>query len=670
MQAPAQARSAAAYGARSRTRTHGGYMPTARSPPLPASAGVAGVGARASPELARSPALGARNSPQRPAMELSGAPAFAPPRAQMVMSPAEREASQSRATSPLGATSERSQHIYMGGVRRISSTPDVALGAASASGALRSATPSMRGPASPTEPRRMYAATSAGGAPRSGTPTEDLRPLDDTQSSLSVQRRAGGLSPLASREPSAVASTTALGTTTANMMRRAPLGASTNQVLGAGQAPTPPLGAEDASRVGGAGRATPSEMTAPVGNGRALPSTASFTHGLFRGEPSEALQGRSTMLALSLVRSTGSPGGKHALMRRMSMQSESGRRRRASGETGGAPGEDATQLHMHLAIMSHNMPPRKVGSTQVLVQVIAVAVDDIDRAIVRDKARSEHAYGFVPGRSFCGRVVECGWHVKKLRKGDIVFGLLDARKCGALAELIAVDQDVVVQVPDTPLSVEQVAALPSTGVMVHQIVQNHCTLLPTGARVLILNAHDGVGLLTMQEARRLRLVIVAQVPPQVTDGISICEANGANEVVTGEPLWAINLLHESSFDLVIDTVGGRRIYDAGRRVLANNGHFVTCCGDTQTLANPTYRSHLRSLRRAFIKKDRKNIGYEWIGIDASIDTRSALDAVMRAAQRGAICPRLQSVLPLEGAPRSFDMASDDSSAGVAVVRLS
>ena len=188
--------------------------------------------------------------------------------------------------------------------------------------------------------------------------------------------------------------------------------------------------------------------------------------------------------------------------------------------------------------------------------------------------------------------------------------------------------------------------------------------------MLILNAHDGVGLLTMQEARRLRLVIVAQVPPQVTDGISICEANGANEVVTGEPLWAINLLHESSFDLVIDTVGGRRIYDAGRRVLANNGHFVTCCGDTQTPANPTYRSHLRSLRRAFIKKDRKNIGYEWIGIDASIDTRSALDAVMRAAQRGAICPRLQSVLPLEGAPRSFDMASDDSSAGVAVVRLS
>ncbi len=38
--------------------------------------------------------------------------------------------------------------------------------------------------------------------------------------------------------------------------------------------------------------------------------------------------------------------------------------------------------------------------------------------------------GFVPGRSFVGRVLESGWEVKEevAKKGDWVIGLLDVRK--------------------------------------------------------------------------------------------------------------------------------------------------------------------------------------------------------------------------------------------------
>ena len=38
-----------------------------------------------------------------------------------------------------------------------------------------------------------------------------------------------------------------------------------------------------------------------------------------------------------------------------------------------------------------------------------------------------------------------------------------------------------------------------------------------------------------------------------------------------------------------------------------------------------------------------------------------------AAQRGAICPRIQSIIPIEDAPRAFE---DAASAGVVVVRVS
>nr|CDI52199.1 zinc-binding oxidoreductase [Melanopsichium pennsylvanicum 4] len=325
-----------------------------------------------------------------------------------------------------------------------------------------------------------------------------------------------------------------------------------------------------------------------------------------------------------------------------------------------------------LSITAHTPPPRKIGSHQVLVQVIAVAIDETDKLLLRDKVKADNAFGFVPGRSFCGRIVECGYEVKKMRKGDVVFGLQDSRKSGALAEFMVVEYHRICHAPSDCLTTEQIAALPSAGVMAHQLVQNHCRQLSRGARVLILNAHDGVGLLTMQESVGLGLVIVAQCPPSVSDGVAVCQANGAHEVVIGEPLWAINSLHESSFDLIVDTVGGRKIYDASRRILASEGQFCTCFGDEHGTANPNLKSHFRSLRRAFFKKDKKNIGYEWVGVDNGEDCKEALEAVKRAAESGAICPRLRSVLPFGDAPRAFDPTSRNvtDEPGAIVVRVS
>ncbi|KAJ9477491.1 PKS_ER domain-containing protein [Pseudozyma hubeiensis] len=325
-----------------------------------------------------------------------------------------------------------------------------------------------------------------------------------------------------------------------------------------------------------------------------------------------------------------------------------------------------------LSVTAHTPPPRKIGSHQVLVQVIAVAIDEMDKLLLREKVRAENAFGFVPGRSFCGRIVECGYEVKKMRKGDVVFGLQDSRKSGALAEFMVVDHNRICHAPSDCLTTEQIAALPSAGVMAHQLIQNHCSQLQRGARVLILNAHDGIGLLTMQESVGLGLVIVAQCPPSISDGVAVCQANGAHEVVIGEPLWAINSLHESSFDLIVDTVGGRKIYDASRRILGTDGQFCTCFGDEHGTTNPNLRSHLRSLRRAFFKKDKKNIGYEWVGVDTAEDCKEALEAVKRAAEGGNICPRLRSVLPFADAGRAFDgeRRNGDDEPGAIVVRVS
>lgn len=78
-----------------------------------------------------------------------------------------------------------------------------------------------------------------------------------------------------------------------------------------------------------------------------------------------------------------------------------------------------------LGFTSYRVPPTSIPANGVLVQVWSVGVDGTDKHLA-----SAETTGFVPGRSFAGRVLECGWEVKDdvARKGDWVVGLLDVRK--------------------------------------------------------------------------------------------------------------------------------------------------------------------------------------------------------------------------------------------------
>jgi hypothetical protein len=46
------------------------------------------------------------------------------------------------------------------------------------------------------------------------------------------------------------------------------------------------------------------------------------------------------------------------------------------------------------------------------------------------KAAHRAEVGYIPGRSFVGRVLECGWDVRdeEVKKGEWVVGLLDIKK--------------------------------------------------------------------------------------------------------------------------------------------------------------------------------------------------------------------------------------------------
>ncbi|KAL8283443.1 hypothetical protein RQP46_005853 [Phenoliferia psychrophenolica] len=281
-------------------------------------------------------------------------------------------------------------------------------------------------------------------------------------------------------------------------------------------------------------------------------------------------------------------------------------------------------------------PPKKIGSGEVLVEVLAVGLDMWDFERARERASTADGFGFIPGRSFCGKVVECGVEANKVRRGDFVFGLQELKKSGALAELMTVDRNLLTIAPACGISVEEIAALPLAGISAIQVMEALCSSLPKGSKILVLNAHEGVGNLCMQLAVYLRpahdLWIVAQCPTNLADGEVYCRATGASEVVRDEPLASLNGLHESSFDVVIDTIGGRRLYDASRRVLHFSGQFITTVGDSLSAPTPStlWKTNIRSLRRAFFPKDKKTISYWAVNLDEREHPRDALDKLREA----------------------------------------
>ncbi|TNY23995.1 hypothetical protein DMC30DRAFT_334139, partial [Rhodotorula diobovata] len=216
-------------------------------------------------------------------------------------------------------------------------------------------------------------------------------------------------------------------------------------------------------------------------------------------------------------------------------------------------------------------------------------------------------------RAVVGKVLEAGDEVRKVKKGELVWGLSPLRRSGGLASLVILSRDHVAAAP-TSLAPELAAALPAAATAAMLVMQSLCDSLPKGSKVLLAH-HFRPGVSGSRD-----LWMVAQCSMSVSDGEATLREAGATDVLREEPLAAINGLHEGSFDVVIDTIGGRRLYDASRRILHNSGRFITTVGDE--LGESDYNTSLRSLRRAFVRKDKKQIAY-W-RVDADGDSREAV----------------------------------------------
>ncbi|GAA5936859.1 uncharacterized protein JCM15063_000082 [Sporobolomyces koalae] len=333
-----------------------------------------------------------------------------------------------------------------------------------------------------------------------------------------------------------------------------------------------------------------------------------------------------------------------------------------------------------------NSLQKRLRNDEVLVEAIAVGLDRWDVEKTWSTAKTSGGAGWVPGRAVYGKVLARGEGITRVKKGDLVWGLTTLKHSSTLASLVTLSRDNVSLAPQhEEHGLDEIAALPADAVTAMQVMETYTKQLPKGSKILILNAHQGIGYLCLQLAQYFRpgtgsnrdLWVVGQVPMAVIDGEQLCRNAGATDVLRDEPLAAINGLHEGSFDVVIDTIGGRRLYDASRRILHNSGSFVSTVGDSlgsDSASSPSnYQNSLRSLRRTFFKKDKKSVHY-WLAsheVDEREAVRDVLDKVKEAVEAGALQAKVSRSLAFSEARQAFDerVIAEDHGAVIRIKEL-
>ena len=151
----------------------------------------------------------------------------------------------------------------------------------------------------------------------------------------------------------------------------------------------------------------------------------------------------------------------------------------------------------------------KIKNDQLLIKVMAVSINPIDwkQRKGNHKLILGSPFPIVLGYDVCGEVMETGSEIKQFKKGDKVFGVLDNKYGGALAEFAVAHENCIVHQPEN-ISGAEAAAFPMASLTALQALRDKAGL-QKGQSVLILGASGGVGHMAIQIAKIMGAKVIA-----------------------------------------------------------------------------------------------------------------------------------------------------------------
>jgi NADPH:quinone reductase-like Zn-dependent oxidoreductase len=146
--------------------------------------------------------------------------------------------------------------------------------------------------------------------------------------------------------------------------------------------------------------------------------------------------------------------------------------------------------------------PRELSSKQILVGVIAAAINPVDWKLLNGNLSIVSRYSFphTPGSDVAGIVVSIGSAVKRLQVGDKVYGNLGING-GSYAEYVRGDESFFALKPSN-LSMEEAAAVPLACETSYQALFSKISPpVGAGSKLLICGGSTATGLFAIQLAK-------------------------------------------------------------------------------------------------------------------------------------------------------------------------
>ena len=220
-----------------------------------------------------------------------------------------------------------------------------------------------------------------------------------------------------------------------------------------------------------------------------------------------------------------------------------------------------------------------VAEDQVLVRVVSSSVNPAEWHILTGTpylARLQYGLRRPKrpnlGADIAGIVVAVGSSITEFATGDEVFG----ETWGAYAEYAVAKEKALTHKPAN-VTFAEAGSVAIGAFTALQGLRNHGGI-ESGSRVLVNGASGGVGTFAVQIAKALGAEVTAVCS---TRNVAMVTSLGADRVIdyTAEDFVADG----HSYDLVLDTVGNRSIFES-RSLLAPNGVYVGVGGPKRTLS--------------------------------------------------------------------------------------
>ena len=225
------------------------------------------------------------------------------------------------------------------------------------------------------------------------------------------------------------------------------------------------------------------------------------------------------------------------------------------------------------------LPIPEPGADEVLVKVMAAAVNPLDNMIMRGEVKMIVSYKMplVMGNEFAGIVEKTGKNATRLQVGDRVYGRMPLKKIGAFAEYAAVREDALARIPEY-LSFEEAATVPLTALTAMQAFE--IMKVKAGESVFISGGTGSLGAMAIPVAKSLGLHVYTNGSGD-GDNEARVKRLGAEKFIDYKKARYVDQL--SDVDHVLDTLGDRELPDEFS--ILKRAEVWSHCGECRTDAS-------------------------------------------------------------------------------------